>query len=74
MPVIDCLPFSSKFNLSASTVKMDLAQCKALSVEGTVKILQEERVLLPGSSRHAEQAPAEQTASPEPDFPSAQLL
>ena len=51
MPVTDCLPFSSKFNLFARTVKMDLAQCKCFSVKDMVKTLQEGRVLLPTPPR-----------------------
>ena len=51
MPVTDCLPFSSKFNLFARTVKMDLAQYKRFSLKDTVKTLQEGRVLLPTPPR-----------------------
>lgn len=51
MPVTDCLPFSSKFNLFARTVKMNLAQSKCFSVKDTVKTLQEGRVLPPTPPR-----------------------
>lgn len=67
MPVTDCLPFSSKFNLFARTVKMDLAQCKCFSVKDTVKTLQEGRVLLPTPPRM--QQPAGPVADSYPGYP-----